>query len=205
MIPATLQHLSKNPRQEPIMKKLLLLSALTLAGQAVAATPEYRAIHMEIDVNRPAAQVWAKVGPYCAIADWLNLDCKISSGDGGIGTVRDLANGRIQEIMIAKNDLSYGYTQPAKEGQFYNLYHGYLEAKPVTATTSKLIYTIMLDESDKADQAAKDADLANRRKTFENALQNMKILAEGGKLPPPAARPAGGAGAPAAPAAAPRK
>ena len=37
----------------------------------------------------------------------------------------------------------------------------------------------MLDVSDKADQAAKDTDVANRRKQFEGALANMKKLAEG--------------------------
>jgi hypothetical protein len=34
------------------------------------------------------------------------------------------------------------------------------------------------DVSDKADQAAKDADIAQRRTRFEAALQNMKALAE---------------------------
>jgi hypothetical protein len=75
-------------------------------------------------------------------------------------------------------DLSYGYTQPAREGQFYNLYHGFMEAKPVTERTSKLIYTLVYDVSDRPDQAAKDADVARRRGMFEGALKNMKELAE---------------------------
>jgi hypothetical protein len=79
---------------------------------------------------------------------------------------------------VAKTDLSYGYTQPVREGQFYNLYHGFMEAKPVTAQSSKIIYTLVYDVSDKADQAAKDADIAQRRTRFEAALQNMKALAE---------------------------
>jgi hypothetical protein len=66
------------------------------------------------------------------------------------------------------------------EGKFYNLYHGFVEARPVSPTTSKVVYTLMLDVSDKADQAAKDADIAGRRKQFEAALQNIKKLAEGG-------------------------
>ena len=91
--------------------------------------------------------------------------------------------GRVNEILVAKTDLSYGYTQPVREGQFYNLYHGFMEARPVTKTTSKLIYTLMLDESDKADKAAKDADLAQRRTRFEAALQKMKQIAEGTVAP----------------------
>jgi hypothetical protein len=161
------------------MKKLLMLGAMVLAGQAMAAEPEYKTVRMEIDIDRPAAEVWAKVGKYCDISEWLGLDCKITSGDGGIGTVRSLAGGRVLEILIAKTDLSYGYTQPVKEGQFYSLYHGFMEAKPVSAKSSKMIYTLVLDVSDKPDQAAKDADLARRRASFEPALKKMKAIAEG--------------------------
>jgi hypothetical protein len=95
-----------------------------------------------------------------------------------MGTVRALRGGQVIEILVAKTDLSYGYTQPVREGQFYNLYHGFMEAKPVTAQSSKIIYTLVYDVSDKADQAAKDADIAQRRTRFEAALQNMKALAE---------------------------
>lgn len=161
------------------MKKLMpLLAALTLSAGAVAAEPEYATIRMEIDIAKPAAQVWAKVGKYCDISEWLSLECKITSGDGGMGTVRALAGGRVLEILVAQTELSYGYTQPVKEGTFYNLYHGFMEARAVTATSSKMIYTLMLDVSDKADKAAKDADLARRRASFEKALQKMKEIAE---------------------------
>jgi hypothetical protein len=149
------------------------------SAASVAAEPEYATIRMEIDIARPAAEVWAKVGGYCDISKWLNnVDCVITSGDGEMGTVRVLAGGRVTEILVAKTDLSYGYTQPVREGQFYNLYHGFMEAKPVTAQSSKVIYTLVYDVSDKADQAAKDADIAQRRTRFEAALQNMKALAE---------------------------
>ncbi|MFZ9584799.1 MAG: SRPBCC family protein [Pseudohongiellaceae bacterium] len=153
----------------------LLLSGLALPA---LAAPEYVTIAMEIDVNKPAADVWSKVGEYCDIAEWLKLDCQITSGDGGMGTVRVLAGGRVTEILIAQTELSYGYTQPAVTGQFYNLYHGFMEARPVSASTSKILYTLVLDVSDKPDQAAKDADIARRRASFENALKNMKAIAE---------------------------
>lgn len=148
------------------------------AGATLAAEPEYAVVKMEIDVARPAKEVWAKVGGYCDISAWLGLACKITSGDGGIGTVRDLANGRVLEILVAQTELSYGYTQPVKEGSFYNLYHGFMEARPVTAKTSKILYTLILDVSDKADKAAKDAELAGRRTRFEAALKKMKEIAE---------------------------
>jgi Polyketide cyclase / dehydrase and lipid transport len=158
-----------------------IFAALGLLVAAVSAeAQEYVRIDMEIDVDRPAQEVWDKVGGYCDISVWFGgVDCEITSGDGGMGTVRALAGGRVIEILVAKTDLSYGYTQPAVEGRFYDLYHGFLEAKPVTNRTSKLLYTLVYDVSNLADQAAKDQDMANRRMRFEGALANMKALAEG--------------------------
>lgn len=155
---------------------LLAAPAILLSGQTLAQ--EYVTIEMEIDVARSAEQTWAAVGDYCDISEWLGIDCTLTSGDGGIGTVRVLAGGRITEVMVAQTPLSYGYTQPAVEGQFYNLYHGFMEARPVDASSSKLIYTLMLDVSNLADQAAKDADITRRRATFERALGSMKTIAE---------------------------
>jgi len=63
-------------------------------------------------------------------------------------------------------------------GQPYILYHGTLEAKPVTATTSKLLYTLMWDNSTCADDAAREADRNQRRQMFEGALNNIKKMAE---------------------------
>jgi hypothetical protein len=158
--------------------RLLGFASIVLFTSAAFAKPEYATIKMEIDVAKPAAAVWAKVGKYCDISQWLNLDCTITEGDGGIGTVRSLAGGRVEEILVGKTELSYGYTQPAKDGQFYNLYHGFMEAKPVTKQTSRIVYTLIYDVSDKPDQAAKDAGIAKRRGVFEGALKKMKQIAE---------------------------
>lgn len=160
----------------------LMLAATLVSLPLFAAEPDYRAIRMEIDVAKPAVQVWARVGKYCDISEWLGLACKITSGDGGVGTVRELSlpggRGGIKEILVGMTELSYGYSQPVQEGKFYDQYHGFMEARPVTAGTSKLVYTLMVDESDKADEAAKQADIARRRASFERALAKMKSLAE---------------------------
>jgi len=156
------------------------VAAALLVWTGANAEPEYVRIEMSIDVAKPAAEVWDKIGDYCAIEDWApGFACEITSGDGGMGTVRSLLGGRILEILVAQTDLSYGYTQPAVEGRFYDLYHGFLEARPVSDTSSKILYTLMLDVSNLADQAAKDADVARRRQQFEGLLVNMKNLAEG--------------------------
>ena len=147
----------------------------------VVASPTYTFIPMEIDVDRPAAEVWQRVGGYCDIGEWFGIPCTITSGpEDEFGTVRSVGN----EILVGKTELSYTYTQTPREGRPYNLYHGTLEARPVTATTSKLVYTLMFDNSMLADDAAREADRARRIAAFTRALENMKILAEGGTLPP---------------------
>jgi hypothetical protein len=168
------------PLSFPTSAKAIVLALLTAVPWAtsLAAEPDYRPIEMEISVAKPAKVVWAKVGKYCDIGEWLKIDCAITSGNGGIGTVRSLAGGRVVEILVGRTELSYGYTQPAKTGEFYNLYHGFMEARPVTKNSSKLIYTLLVDESDKTDPAAKDADVARRRAMFEGALKNIKAIAE---------------------------
>ena len=167
------------------------------ADATVVANPTYVSIPLEITVNKPAAEVWKRIGKYCDIGEWFQIPggCTITQGkDGEFGAVRSVAN----EILVGKTELSYTYTQPVRAGRPYILYHGTLEARPVTATTSKLVYTLVYDNSTLGDDAAKEKDRQTRTTTFTRALQNMKILAEGGTLPPRPPR-AGGPGA-AAPA-----
>ena len=90
--------------------------------------------------------------------------------------------------MVGKTELSYAYTQPVREGRLYNLYHGNLEARAIDAKTTKILYTLVYDLSLVAgDDAAKTADVERRRTNFMRGMNNMKILCEGGTLPPPPA------------------
>jgi len=154
---------------------LTVLIALTTSGLA-AADPNYYRLELDVAVDRPAAEVWARIGGYCDITEWLGLDCEITQGDGGIGTVRVL-NGTIVEPMVGQTELSYGYTQPVVEGQYYTLYHGYLEARPVTGSTSRLIYTMMWDISQSSEEEVV-ATVERRRVAFQAALDKMKAIAE---------------------------
>ena len=153
-------------------------------GSVVVASPTYTSIAMEVTVNRPAAEVWKRVGKYCDVSEWLQVPagCKIIAGkDGEFGAVRSVGNG---EVLVGQTELSYTYAQTPKEGTPFNLYHGTVEARPLTPTTSKLVYTLFFDNSMLPDDAARAKDKEARRARFTQALQNMKILAEGGKLPP---------------------
>jgi hypothetical protein len=150
-------------------------------GSVVVASPTYTSIPMEITVNRSAAEVWKRIGKYCDVSEWLRIPagCKITSGtDGEFGAVRTVG----AEVLVGRTELSYTYAQTPKDGTPYNLYHGTLEARPVTPTTSKIVYTLFFDNSMLPDDAARAADKERRRTRFMQALQNMKTLVEGGKL-----------------------
>jgi hypothetical protein len=157
----------------------------TPKGPVVVVSPTYTSIQMEITVNRSAAQVWKRIGKYCDVGKWLQVPagCKIIAGkDGEFGAVRSVGGG---EVLVGRTELSYTYAQTPKEGAPYNLYHGTVEARPLTPTTSKLVYSLFFDNSMLPDEAARAADKEARRARFMQALQNMKTLAEGGTLPPP--------------------
>ena len=149
-------------------------------GSVAVANPTYTAILMEVDVNRPAAEVWKRVGKFCDIGEWLQFPCTITYGkDGEVGAVRSIG----REILVGKTDLSYTYTQPVTEGRPYIVYHGTLEAVPLSAGKTEINYTLFFDNSMLADDAAREKDIENRRTRFTKMLENMKVLAEGGTLP----------------------
>ena len=172
----------------------LLLSSVALSAQqgTPAATtpptpapkqtpnPHYVTVPMQIDVNAPVETVWGRIGKYCDIGEWGIPGCKILSGDGDFGTIRSIAD----EILVARTQYSYTYAQPVREGVKYNMYHGTLEARALTPTTTRIFYTLLFDNSGLPDDAAREKDITNRRTRFTKFLQNMKVLAEGGTLPP---------------------
>jgi hypothetical protein len=157
--------------------------------------PHYVAVPMDIVVNAPVDAVWARIGKFCDIGEWGFPNCTILSGDGSsLGTIRSIGN----EVLVAKTKRSYLYTQPVREGARYSMYHGTLEAVPLTDKTTQLKYTLVYDNSNLADDAARQKDMDNRRARFTKMMENMKVLSEGGTLPPGAL--GGGAPRPAAPA-----
>jgi hypothetical protein len=181
------------------MKKYAFIAALCVAPLALAQpgrgqaplqspNPHYDTVLVTSDVNKPAPEVWARVGKFCDIGEWAGVPCTLTSGkDGELGTVRSIAN----EILVGKTEFSYTYTQPVREGQVFNMYHGTLEVRPLSATTSKIVYVLVWDNSMLADDAARTADHNQREGMVKPWVANMKILAEGGTLPPPATKGGG--------------
>jgi hypothetical protein len=157
----------------------------------VVEKPTYVTIGLETTVNKPVADVWRRIGGYCTIGEWLQIaaGCKILSGtDNEVGAVRSVAN----EVLVGKTQYSYTYTQTVRAGRPYNLYHGTIEARAASPTTTKLLYTLIYDNSMLPDDAAREKDKASRTAVFTRALSNMKTLAEGGTLPPAPSPPAPG-------------
>src|SRR5262249_9953199 len=78
-------------------------------GPGSAASPTYVRTRSETAENNPAAEVWKRVGKFCDIAEWLRIaNCTITAGkDGEVGAVRSVAG----EVLVAKTELSYTYTQ----------------------------------------------------------------------------------------------
>ena len=172
---------------------LVVAGTMVLPARAQAPTspivenPTFTSVQMETTVNRPVAEVWARIGGFCDVAEWFPIPsgCKIIAGrEGEVGSVRSVAN----EIMVAKTQYSYTYSQHLSAGRPYDYYHGTLEARPVDGSTTKLVYTLMFDNSQQPDDAAREKDKSGRKALFTRALGNMKILAEGGTLPAPQAR-----------------
>jgi hypothetical protein len=71
------------------------------ADATVVANPTYVSIPLEITVNKPAAEVWKRIGKYCDIGEWFQIPCTITQGkDGEFGAVRSVAN----EILVGKTE-----------------------------------------------------------------------------------------------------
>ena len=78
--------------------------------------------------------MWKRIGKFCDIGEWFRIPCTITGTDGEFGAVRSVAN----EVLVGKTELLHLHA-PVRAGR-PTTYHGTLEARPVTATTSKLVY-----------------------------------------------------------------
>ena len=179
------------------MRKTCILSAALLCATAALAQtpapnqaplqipdPHYTTIDMSVNVKAPADKVWARVGKFCDFGESAAAPegnpCKYISGDGGFGTVRSLVN----EVLVGQTPTSYTYAQAPRQNTPFNLYHGTLEVIPVGATTSRLHLVLFYDTSMLGDAAAVSKAVGDRRTSFTKRLENLKTLAEGGKLTP---------------------
>ena len=164
------------------MKKILM-TATFLAAAAMPATaadinptPNWATIVMTADVAKPADVTWQRIGgnDYCSIIKYLGMQsCTLTTGTGGVGTMR-LLNGTIQELLVSRTSHSYVYAQPTSE----IFYHGTMAVEPVDATYSRIVYTLLYDQSPLTTPEAQAANREQRRSRFQAAVDKMKQAAE---------------------------
>jgi len=140
---------------------------------------DYVVITKQVEVDRPADDVWRRVGDYHAISEWMETDCGYLSGDGGVGTVRRLLKGEVIEIMIAQTPRSYTYLQTRGKLAVAG-YHGTLAAEPIEASRTRLVYTLFYDQKAFAAEADRRAHRERLDGRYQQFLEVMKAMAERG-------------------------
>lgn len=164
------------------MKNLLIATALVgFAAAAQAQTPQpadWTILNFTADTNKPADVTWARIGghDWCGIARFLDLkSCTIMSGKGEMGSLRlvEVGPNKIVEIAVSRTPLSYTYAQPFTP----IFYHGTLSVEPVDATHSKIVYTLMWNQTAVGDAAAQTAARESRKTRFQAAVDKMQAAA----------------------------
>ncbi|MFZ2101464.1 MAG: SRPBCC family protein [Oricola sp.] len=85
----------------------LCLTAFIFSVPAGAAE-----VTRSVEVNGKAADVWAKVGGWCAVADWHPVVAKCEEAEAGDKKTRTLTTGDgavIKETMLESGDTTYSY------------------------------------------------------------------------------------------------
>jgi hypothetical protein len=56
--------------------------SIQVAPSSIVAQPTYTSIPLEVTVNRPAAEVWKRVGRFCDIGEWMGRPLHDHRGKG---------------------------------------------------------------------------------------------------------------------------
>jgi hypothetical protein len=155
------------------MKTLrLAVLALLCAAPTFAAARDYLTVQRTVEVARSADFAWKRLGDFCELGELLDTECKIESGNGGVGTVRRL-NGVTVEALVARTPYSFTYSQV--EGARANTdYHGTIAVEPIGKSRSRILYTLVIDRS----RLPAGTDLADYQKQLEDRFQGAIVRAK---------------------------
>lgn len=156
------------------MKTILIGAAFVALLAGPAAASDFTSFTLSTTANASPEKAWAKIGGFCAIHDWLGTSC-VLTGNGDVGSIRTINDGKVTEMMVAKTPFSYTYIQPLN---YANLYHGTLAVEPDGAGKSKITYTFLYDAEPLGDADAKAKARQGRTDRFNQALAKMKAMAE---------------------------
>jgi hypothetical protein len=169
------------------MKKVITAAALLALGTGVgsgaaqAQTPQpanWATLSLSANINRGADSAWHRIGgdDWCGIAKYLDVkSCTITSGKGELGSVRSIDTGTaaVVEIAVARTPHSYTYAQPFTP----IFYHGTLQVAALDATHSRLVYTLIWNQTAVGDAAAQKAAHDSRQTRFQLAVDKMAAAA----------------------------
>jgi hypothetical protein len=156
------------------MKSVLTGAAFLALMTAPSMAADYTSFTLTTIANASPEKTWAKIGGFCAIHDWLGTSC-VLTGNGDVGSIRAINDGKVTEMMVARTPFSYTYIQPTN---YANLYHGTLAVEPDGAGKSKITYTFLYDAEPLGDADAKAKARQGRTDRFNQALAKMKSMAE---------------------------
>ena len=167
------------------MKRIFAAATLLAlgAGNALAQTPQpadWTTLTFTADLNKPADVAWHRIGgdDWCGIAKYLDVKgCTVNSGKGELGSIRTIATptGSVVEIVAARTAHSYTYAQPFTP----IFYHGTLAVEPMDrGRKTKIVYTLFYDQAPLGTNEKKIENREARTKRFNEALDNMKAMAE---------------------------
>jgi hypothetical protein len=165
------------------MKKIFATAAFVALGvtAAQAQTPQpadWTTLTMTADIAKPADVAWERIGgnDWCGIVKYLDVkSCAVTSGKGELGSVRTIETGTatVVEIAVARTAHSYTYAQPFTP----IFYHGTLAVERVDAGHSRLVYTLIWNQTAVGDAAAQTAAREGRHKRFQAAVDKMAAAA----------------------------
>ena len=160
------------------MKTMIAAVALALfatAASAQTAEPQdWITMRFTANINKSADVAWQKVGgdDLCALGQYIDLPCANTKGTKlELGAIRTI-NNTLVEYIVARTKYSYTYAQAN-----HSLYHGTMEVEPLTPATSRLVYTLLWNQTGVGDAAAQAASRDGRKARFQAAVDKMAAAA----------------------------
>jgi hypothetical protein len=152
----------------------------SIAAKAQTPPPaDWTVLRLTADTNKPADITWDRIGghDWCGIARFLDRlkGCTINSGTGEVGSLRTVMVGTTAtvEMAVARTPLSYTYAQPFTP----IFYHGTMAVEPIDGTHSRIVYTLIWNQTAVGDPKAQAAAREGRQKSFQAAVDKMAAAA----------------------------
>jgi hypothetical protein len=137
--------------------------------------PDFVTVACTVRIDRPSNKAWAEIGTFGTAGRFLNVPCEQVSGDGAIGSVREIG-GAILEVMTGRSSTSYSYAQ-IKGPMARFAYHGCLSLEADGHNACTLVYTIVYDQSS-MDEPQRTSEKQRLHDRFQGAADAMKRVAE---------------------------